>query len=304
MLFAFATEIVLTDTLKTSRKNYYAVWNDLFDGKINSDIIISGASRAKININPKIIEDSTGLNTYNLGINGYNFDMDYLRIKVLMKHNKHPKLMILSLDNVMFGKRKTLFMLEQFLPYTSENDIYTTTKTYKGFNNYDYKLPFVRYIGKTRIIRHSINILFNPSSNISLRYKGYAPQNIDWKDKWNTDLFNNKKYPLPVDTIYISLFDKFLKETKSEGIKIVFVYSPEYFKGQKIYTNRADILALLHRFANKYDIPFLDYSNDKISYTKNYFYNFPHLNSKGADIFTRKLVSDLKKVPQLKSIFH
>lgn len=296
IIFAFVTEVAVTSTLKTSRKNYHAVWNDLFDGKINSEIIIMGASRAKININPKIIEDSTGLSTYNLGINGYNFSMDYFRYRLLMKYNKHPKLIILSLGYITLDKRNNLFMIEQFLPFTFDKDLYNETKTYEGLNFYDYNFPFVRYIGKAKLMKHAANIIFNPSSNYELRYKGYARQCVNWNNDLSKVLGNNKNRIKPnqkVDSTTISLFDKFLKELKKENIDIVLVYSPEYIQGQEVYGNRSQIISLYQKFADKYNIPFWDYSKDEISYHKHYFYNANHLNCVGSDAFTKKLYKKL-----------
>jgi hypothetical protein len=40
---------------------------------------------------------------------------------------------------------------------------------------------------------------------------------------------------------------------------------------------------------------FLDYSSDTICNNKKLFYNSQHLNSKGSEIFTKKLAKDLLK---------
>jgi hypothetical protein len=48
-------------------------------------------------------------------------------------------------------------------------------------------------------------------------------------------------------------------------------------------------------FGKKYDIPYLDYSNDTMSFNKVYFYNSTHMNIRGAELFSKKLVMDLKK---------
>ena len=52
---------------------------------------------------------------------------------------------------------------------------------------------------------------------------------------------------------------------------------------------------LYRQFAKKYDLIFLDYSNDPISYNKSLFYNSNHLNAEGSEIFSKKLAADIKK---------
>ncbi|GHV09600.1 hypothetical protein FACS1894162_0470 [Bacteroidia bacterium] len=54
-------------------------------------------------------------------------------------------------------------------------------------------------------------------------------------------------------------------------------------------------MQVYHGFAEKYDIPFLDYTHDPICYDTTYFYNAMHLNKKGAELFSLKLANDIKE---------
>ena len=60
-----------------------------------------------------------------------------------------------------------------------------------------------------------------------------------------------------------------------------------------------EIISLYQHFSEKYDIPFLDYSNDELSYSTKYFYNSQHLNRTGAELFTAKLADDLMEISTL-----
>jgi lysophospholipase L1-like esterase len=53
-------------------------------------------------------------------------------------------------------------------------------------------------------------------------------------------------------------------------------------------------MALYRKYADDYQIPFFDYSNDSLCLNKELFYNTTHLNKKGADLFSKKLASDLR----------
>lgn len=102
-----------------------------------------------------------------------------------------------------------------------------------------------------------------------------------------------KKYVQHLDSATINLFEVFLKEAKKAGIRLVFVYTPEYIEGQKFVSNREEIFSYYNAFSKKYSIPFYDYSSDSLCYNKKYFYNSQHLNATGAAIFTKKLVRDI-----------
>ena len=44
----------------------YEVWKDIYNSNINVDILVYSSSRAWLDINPKILEDSLNLKVYNI----------------------------------------------------------------------------------------------------------------------------------------------------------------------------------------------------------------------------------------------
>lgn len=296
LLFVFFADWFLTNQLKTSREGEFGVWNDIYNGRINADIVVYGSSRAMVHMDPAIIQDSMSASCYNLGINGHNFWLSYLRHKELLKFNKKPKLIIYSVDVFTLTKRPDLFNADQFLPYMLNNkDVELATKDYKGFSYYDYHLPLLRYTGKYKTIGGIVKYMIRPTASDSGRYRGYSSQD----HAWNDDLAKAKRkfsdFRVDMDSTSVNLFDKFIRECKSEGIELVFVYTPEYIEGQEFVKNRSEILGTFQHFADKYNLKFFDYSADSISFDKKYFYNASHLNKDGAELFTSKLVNDLKK---------
>jgi len=296
LLFIFLAEWFLTNQLRHSRHGEYSVWNDVFDSRVNSDIVVYGSSRAMVHMDPGIISDSLSLSCYNLGINGHNFWLQYLRHKELLKYNTKPKLIIQSVDVFTLTKRPDLFNSEQFLPYMLKNsEVEKATKSYKGFNYFDYHLPLLRYAGKYKTIGTIFKDLISPVPIDSCRYRGYAPQDQTWNDDLEKARLRFSTFRVDIDTSSVQLFDRFIRECLSNGIDIKIVYTPEYKVGQDFVQNRDEILGIFIKFAHKYNLTFLDYSNDSISFEKKYFYNASHLNRKGSKLFTAKLVSDIKK---------
>jgi hypothetical protein len=97
----------------------------------------------------------------------------------------------------------------------------------------------------------------------------------------------------------VEILDTFLNHCKEKHIDVVFVYSPQYIDVFKVI-NPYEIRNIYSNFACKYDIPFLDYSNDAMSNDTAYFYNDMHMNKIGADIFTTKLSRDIDSLKILK----
>lgn len=295
IIFIFLADWFLTAQLKLSKEGEYGVWNDIYSGKVNSEIIVHGSSRAMVHMDTQIISDSLQSSCYNLGINGHNFWLQYLRHKELLKYNTIPKIIIHSVDVFTLTKRPDLFNAEQFLPYMLNNpEIEYYTESYKGFNYYDYHLPLIRYAGKYKTIGQVFKEFISPVSPDSCRQRGYAPQNLYWNDDLEKAKLKFPDFRVEIDTASLELFDKYIRECISADIEVVIVYTPEFIEGQDFVKNRDEILDIFADFADKYQLKFLNYSNDAISYNKAYFYNASHLNRTGSQLFTKELVKELR----------
>ncbi|POY39995.1 hypothetical protein C3L50_09210 [Flavobacterium alvei] len=297
VLISFYADNYISTNLKKSNSfavKEYSTWNAIIDGQINSKIVIYGSSRAWVHINPKMIGDALNVSTYNLGIDGHNFWLQYLRHSLLLENNTNPQIIIFSLDVFTLQKVKDLYNSDQFLPYMLWNDkIRNATISYNGFKSIDYEIPLIRYFGRQNAIQTAF--LVKKTNNEVERIKGYQGQDRQWNLDFDKAKKTMKNYERELDSSSIVLFEHFLNECKSKKIKLLFVYSPEYIEGQKFVKNRGVIISLYEKYSKKYDIPFYNYSNDPLSYQKKYFYNASHLNKTGAELFTKKLIDSLKK---------
>ncbi len=278
--------------------------NDIYSGKANCDVAIYGSSRAWVNFNTKIIEDSLKVHAYNFGIDGHNFWLQYLRHLEFTKYNQKPKEIILAVDIFTLEKRKDLYNESQFLPYMLWNkNIWKYTSSYIGFDQIDYLIPLVRYRGKFSALRTAFKNISMRGKVKTYRYKGFAGMNRSWNSDYDEAKATKGTYTAKIDEQTVLLFEKFVQECKESGIKLILVYTPEFIEGQGFVTNKSEIIRIYREFSLKYNIPFWDYSNDKICFDKQLFYNTTHLNKEGANLFTSELVSKLKKENALDSLF-
>jgi hypothetical protein len=299
ILLALPLDLFLSKNLKKSNScsGEFLVWNDIFDSNVKADIAIYGSSKAWVNFNPKIMEDSLECNAYNLGIDGHNFWLQYLRHKELIKYNSKPKYIILSLDIFCLEKRQDLYNLDQFLPYMLFNyDIYKYTSSYQGFSDLCYCIPLMRYIGRREALFDAILSSIRLSPSLPMRSKGYRGIEFVWNNDFAKAKSRMKNYEVKIDSASEKLFNDFLTECRTDNMKVILVYSPEYKEFQSFVKNRNQILDLYTEYSKKFNIPFLDYSYDEMCKEKKYFYNSTHLNKMGSEIFTFRLVSDLKKL--------
>ena len=297
LLMAYGLDVLTSHFLKKSHQypGEYEVMNDIYGGELDCDIAIYGSSRAWVQIDPFVLQDSLHLTAYNFGIDGHNFWLQYWRHLQLLKYNNKPKSIIVSVDVFTLEKRPKLYELEQFLPYMLwDTDIRKYTSSYIGFEPADYFIPFYRYRGKSRSLKNSLKVAIGKSSSKPRRQNGYRGVDRKWNSDLNKAKEKQKKYKIKLDTASISLFEKFIVECKNLDIELILVYAPEFIEGQKYMANRNLVIERFAAYSNQYNLLFLDYSDNPICFNKALFYNSTHLNKNGAELFTKLLAHDIK----------
>ncbi|MBG8553729.1 hypothetical protein [Hymenobacter guriensis] len=294
--FAFGLHHAITQGLLLSRNKYLGTWNDIRSSKIKSKIYISGSSRARVQFSTNIIDSMLHTNSYNLGMEGYQFSMQDYRLKMALKYNPKPKCIVQVLDFFSLHDRSDLFEYQQFLPYLSDSSIIGATQQYKGrFNWFQIHVPLYRYNSEAFLIKEGINNYIHQRPTVIEKInKNYAPQDKKWDGKFEEFKAAHPRGEFAiVDYKAKAKFLSFLMMCQAKNIKLILVYPPEYSEFQSIIRNRKEIIDLYTRYANDFNIPFLDYSNHPLSRSRRYFYNSQHLNKEGAEIFTQQFCRDL-----------
>ena len=293
----YGLQIIVDSGLKKSNHYLYAAWNDIYNGTINADLLITGSSRAELQISPTILDRDLKLETYNLGISAWTFPMQNARFKIYLKHNAKPRYIVHSMDLQMFSRREDLFNYQQFLPYLNDDDVKSAAKGYKGeFTPAQYYFPMFKYNGNMDLAAAGFFEFFNIAKSRPISVKGYREQDLEWDGSFETF---KKKFPdgytHEFDGKVAEEFDEYLKYCKENDIKVILVFSPEYIELHPLITNKKEIISVFEGLSKKYDVPFLDYSNHPIALNKSYFYNSEHLTKEGAELFSEILAQDLEK---------
>ena len=215
-------------------------------------------------------------------MSGSLFNEEIHKWNLYRRFNKKPQLVIQNIDRSELGFNVG-YMKEQYFPYfwniPMRKEFYAT----EPLSFQEKYLPLYRYRG------YDLWLQSNPRSLT----KGYRP--ID--RRWDGSLFAKvDSIPFDCNPVVVEMFDEYLARNKAEGIKIVFVYSPIYIGVTEKMTNLEEMYEAYQRFADKYDIPILDYTYMDICYDTTCFYNAHHLNKKGAEIFSDSLANDIKKL--------
>lgn len=301
LLLVYPADLFISNGLRNSTYSdgEIEIWNDLYNGNLQAKHFFYGSSRAWIHFSPAIMEQETGFPFYNLGMDAHNFYMQHLRHEELLKYNPKPELIVMGLDMGSLEKRPDLYNKNMLLPFMLWNKaIADVALTYEGFTEADFLIPLYRYFGEFEAVKSGLKYYIHPDGKF--RYRGYRGRDEEWNSDLEKAKANLGSYSMTLDSISVEMFKQFIMQCKSDSISLVLVYTPEYIEGQDFVSNRKDIMKMYRDWSEQYDIPFLDYSQDSMSYQKEYFYNTMHMNRKGSEFFTNKLAKDLIKYELLK----
>lgn len=298
-LLAYAWQNIVDKGLKQSFTygHLYADWDSIYKGGADTEMLIMGSSRAAIQVNPTLMEDSLKQTCFNIGIDGHKFLTQYYKFMLYLKHNKAPKTILLNLDILGLIHTKDFFNYEQFIPYLNDTIIRNIVKPQPLFNWKDFYVPMVKFTHRKDMVFDGTYAYFKPYEVINPREKGFKSVSKDWDSlfvKKALELMYIDGYEAKIDSATKQLFEKFIFLCKEKNIKLIFVYPPEYKDNLHYCLNRSTIINYYKHIANKEHITFLDYSNSYLCNDKRMFFDSQHLNTKGVSLFNNQLIKDLK----------
>ncbi|WP_343616153.1 hypothetical protein [Flavobacterium sp.] len=253
----------------------------LIQGKINKEIIVIGSSRGADNIIAGQIEKETGKSAYNISYIGSNIQFHVFLLKTLLKYNKKPEIIILSVDNPYeFIDEKTLiFRVDRLHPLVKYNYINQELINQNDRSRLSWFFCLARinksYLTFTKKKLAKENTLL-PCGSMPLK------EELSKRDL----IFNAEKEPYPIEKELVSKRKEFLEFQdicKQSKIKIIYCFAPNFRTYDPALENRIKSMTLSDNAFFVYDTADTRYKNNS------YFYDQSHLNVKGAKIFTAEL---------------
>lgn len=291
-ILIFAILIGLTDLLygkvcdgllASSKKGIEKRVNDIIYND-SSDILVMGSSRAHYHYNPKVFTDSLGLTCYNAGFDGQGILFSYGLLKLKLENNI-PKLVIYDVSTFdIYHVDDNSKYVNLLKPYYRREQLGVL------FDAIDRSLPYKIHSGFYRYNSELIALLLAQRGSDTSRDNGFIPKNGGGEICVGYDK-NYDESNLIVDTLKLEYICKLIELCKNEDVKLVFVASPRYMQPEStLYYSR------VIEIANKKDIPFINYFSDLyFSKSGGLFYDASHMNSIGADEFSKEIAYKIKE---------
>lgn len=268
-------------------KTYFAL------NEINMPVVIVGSSRASHHYVTQQIEDSLGLNTYNVGRDGCYFGYNISIINSILDRYA-PKIIIWEFpDNSLFVDSDD--PLESLYPYYNDNIQVTKIIDSLANSNLSLYLKSNLYRYNSTILRVILRWLDrNQISDINKGYEPLPPKKWITEKEINTEsICNHNK----LNQQKIDLLKETLKKAQEMDVQMILVKSPiySYSKIENQILTKSELSKVLTSYGAYYqDNTFVD----GISQNNEYFNDNIHLNSIGAELYTKMFIEQIKDLHQ------
>lgn len=261
--------------------------------KAKADVFIFGSSRSNHHYHPEVLNKELGLTSYNVGAQGQQILFQTTVQKIILERI-HPKLLVLDVaPDWMYKSSEANDNLSELRPfYFGYPDIIGPVLSLQSHLQKLW-LHSIAYQYNSTIV-HIIYYRLKPQLDVD----GYVPllhfmtpQDFEEQRKADSIRFSGIQ-PKSIDTVYENALKRFLQNALSLKIKVVMVYSPDYW-GTKTEGNAS--AEKIYEIGRAFGIPVIDYTEDPFFRSHPGFFNdIHHLNDDGAREFSRQISLKLK----------
>lgn len=243
-------------------------------------VAILGSSRANHHYDTRLIEQATHKKTMNFGQDGTSVFTHYILLKTLLRWHK-PRLVVLDIKPGDFGGTENFNEIAPFYPIIDElamdGDDLSMVSPFEKMKLYSqcyrYNNQVLEILGNTRGKPADTSAITGYSA---LPVKSVVLDNLTINDS----SFNNRIY---------QYFERIILLCRQTGVKLIVCTSPCY---RPVVFDRT--IAEVEAECKRNGVTYINYLNNKLlPFDAGMFKDEMHLNTKGADAFTRDFIQRL-----------
>lgn len=266
---------------------------NLINNRIEKDIIVLGSSKSLNGIDPKIIEKETELSCYNLSYSGSNVEFHETILDLILQSKQLPKYIIYSIDDPgLLVKFDGVMIYRTEELYANVDNHYINKivcdKLDKSFLVTKFSSVYHQNVNLTSALKYVLRGEEKPDYEIN-NIDEYGANIMDGHQRGHENMkFVNRNFNYSAsieNSNYVNTFRRILQKCESANIRLKLVVIPSFVSPSLGFINRVNELT-------KNEYPIYDYSKEFKE--AHYFYNYEHLNRKGASKFSTLLLKDLK----------
>ena len=249
------------------------------------DIIIIGSSHAEQNFNPNVFSKELGMSCWNAGRGGQGLSY-FLAIEheILLRYS--PEILIINIEPQILEGDIDLIRLSILRPFTKNHkSISELLAKTDYFEKYKLSSNIYRY---NSMMFYFLRPYFFKNKDGSFSDRGWKPKNgiipsslIPPENKnINTDIYGK------LNPDKVNFFIQLINLVNEKQTKLVLTFSPDFIP----YSGETTSIRYIKNLSKTKGYVVFDFSRDSSFVKKqNYFYDLQHLNSTGANLFSKSL---------------
>lgn len=283
-LFVFLLLMVFIDQLGGrilekfyfSTKSSYPAKHRYVAHDATDDIIVYGSSRTYRHYNPGIITQESGISSYNAGMQGNGIVFAH-GMYIVSRNHYTPKIALIDIFyeydfRNLFDNTRYLDLLKPFYGESADLQEY--------FKKLDPASSIKMISMLFRFNSQIFSILKNQREGISKNeFKGFEPELGSTLN--DNEPRGNLTIDSYIDPVKKSVLEETIELMKKDGVKPILVFSPIWYNVEHLAYRDS-----IGNIAKRHDVEFWDYSTSE-NFSSRDFYDFEHLNSQGAEKFSR-----------------
>ncbi|MEX0968534.1 MAG: hypothetical protein WD077_14980 [Bacteroidia bacterium] len=261
----------------------------------DEDLIIMGSSHAMRSINPAILEQKTGIKSYNAAQAAQSILFHNALLPVLLERHK-PSIIVLELaawelDYMPIHYDRLSFLLPYYKDYSEVRQTVDLRSRFENLKMLSRIYPYNSSI--LTILQNVLTGRENPPLGNGFDTHPTVMK-IDPNEKIaisDSAIAAGMNQQLRQDSLKLAALIDFCQTANKQGTELIVVMTP------KLKTLGINSISLknISKILNAQNIPLLNYSRDpEFLQHPEWFYDRSHLNTEGAEHFSHKLADTLK----------
>ncbi|MBX7182736.1 MAG: hypothetical protein K1X82_11520 [Bacteroidia bacterium] len=266
------------------------------------DIVIIGNSRSWNHFNPQIIDSITSQNSIVIGLDGSDIPFFLMGVRKYIQSHPIPKTIVVPIDFTSINTQTIPYNFLEYYDFLNDTTIANTLGNY--FTRFRFKSSYYYYLTQLLLVKDDEKKLnFSQLFSTPSLENSILPEKATYKGFFSpTDTLdpNHLQEIKPFIEEYAPECQSTLQEIinccQQNQIQLIFVQAPFFHKTQSIVLNYREIENQISETAFKNQCHFLDFDTMAIAQRTDCFFNFMHLNSKGANLFSTTFARELVKI--------
>lgn len=251
------------------------------------DVLIYGSSRAVHTYDPRVFTDTLGLSCYNCGREATNVIYHSAILPAAINGTHKPKAIILDLTHKEIAWRSgpygTDVLAGIIIPYVRTNEHFADLAK-ELFPKEYYKAQVSMLYAYNSLV---LSIIRNYSRLHNDNINGFQPMH---GSKVKSDPEEMVATRDKIHEYSKEKLEYFVKSVTEKKIPLIVIISPMYAK--PFADNES--LVVSKQILAKYGVQVWDYRSDPKYIKKELFYDFNHMNTKGAEMFSQEIAARMK----------